>query len=567
MNMTFRRHIAAIAAVLLSLAGASAQSTDFIDGLKLYQDGNLQEATRILTKEIALNPDNDAAYYYLANIFRDSGKPEEAERAEKNFTKAVELDPDNYWYKYMLAIFYEETGRSELSTPLFEDLVKRHPKKSSLYFDVARAYLRQNDIEQALKWIDRIESAAGKSDMIACTRLDLMIKQDGGKEDRAYEYLENYYRDFKSPRLASMLGEYYQKIYIDSTAISYFNQALEMDNSYAAAYFGRAHSWQGLRKYDDYFSDMFRFMQNEEISGAAKADYIQHLMENPKFVSVFLPSVDSLVNAARETHLSDSTLNYVAGLYYFRTERKAKAAEIMMQNMNFHPDNFSIGFQYLLLLYYADSMNHATDVATILLQRFPEHSEPLIIRGSAFRALKQYDSAIEDYEAYVSRAPGDSTTIVNGYPSLGDLYFECNQLQKAISCYKKVLKVDPDNWLVLNNYSYFLALSGKNLKQAKEMSGRCIKANPDNPTYLDTYAWILHLMGQDTEAKAIFKHAMIYGGKEEAPILDHYAEVLFSLGEYDMAFIYWNHAKSLDTGGALGLDEKIKARRDQYNAR
>ena len=564
--MNLKKHITAAIAALVSLISASAQSTDYIDALKMYRDGDIPGATSALRKEIALHPDNDAAYYYLASLLQESRNPEEVETAERYFRKAAEIDPDNYWYKYMLALFYEETGRSELAAPLLEDLVERHPKKSSLYFDAARAYLRQNDIESALKWIDKIESAAGKSDMIACTRLDLMIHQDKGKEERAYGYLENYYKDFKSPRIASMLGEYQQKLFNDSTAIAYFNEALEMDNSYAAAYFGRAHSWQGLRKYDNYFADMGKFMANEEIAGATKADYIQHVMENPKFVAAFLPSVDSMVNTAREAHVADSTLNYVAGLYYFRTERKAKAAEILMQNMNFHPKSFSVGFQYLLLLYYAQSLEHTTEVATILLQRFPDHSEPLLIRGSAFRQLKQYESAIEDYEEYVSRAPGDSTTIVNGYPSLGDMYFECNQQQKAFSCYKKVLKVAPDNWLVLNNYAYYLSLTGKNLKTAKEMSGRCIKANPDNPTYLDTYAWILHLMGQDTEAKAIFKHAMLYGGKDEAPILDHYAEVLFSLGEYDMAFIYWNHAKSVDKEGTLKIEEKIQARKAERNS-
>ena len=108
---------------------------------------------------------------------------------------------------------------------------------------------------------------------------------------------------------------------------------------------------------------------------------------------------------------------------------------------------------------------------------------------------------------------------------------------------------------------YFLSLEGKKLKKALAMSRKTIEAEPDNPTYLDTYAWILHLLGQDVEAKAMFKHAMLYGGKEQATILDHYAEVLYSLREFDLAYIYWNQAKALDTTGELKIDEKVRERK------
>ena len=90
---------------------------------------------------------------------------------------------------------------------------------------------------------------------------------------------------------------------------------------------------------------------------------------------------------------------------------------------------------------------------------------------------------------------------------------------------------------------------------------KAITSEPDNPTYLDTYAWILHLLGDDVEAKAIFKHAMLYGGKEQPAVLDHYAEVLYALKEYDLAYIYWNQAKALDTTGELKIEEKIRERK------
>ncbi len=564
MRKTILKNIAAKAVLILSFLiprEAGAQSVDFIDALRYYREGDAEKALSTFRKEIALHPDNDAAYFYMGSLLHENGRQGDAELAEESLRKAVELDSSNYWYTYMLALFYEESGRSELATPLLEGLIGRYPKKSSLYFDTARAYLKQNDIEGALKCIDKIEAAAGRSDMIACTRLDLMIKQDGGKEDRAYAELEKYYQQCRTPRLATMLGDRYQKMFRDSLAINYYNEAIEMDGNCPAAYFGRAHSWQGLRQYGLYFEDMGHFMKNEEIPARTKAEYLQTVMENPQFVRAFLPQVDSLFSCARETHVADSTINYVTGLYYYRTERPVEAASILMQNMNFHPESFTVGFQYLLLLYYSKSWRHTAEVSTILLQRFPSQRDPLLVRASAEREENNYKDAIRDYEAYIAYAPTDSATIMNGYPPLGDAYYYLGDWQNAFNCYKKALKVVPDSPLLLNNYAYFMALQGKNLKKAREMSRRCVEREPDNPTYLDTYAWILHLMGQDLEAKAHFKHAMLYGGKEQAAVLDHYAEVLYSLGETDLARIYWNQAKSLDRDGSLKIDEKLKERK------
>ena len=76
--------------------------------------------------------------------------------------------------------------------------------------------------------------------------------------------------------------------------------------------------------------------------------------------------------------------------------------------------------------------------------------------------------------------------------------------------YEKVLRIDPRNLTVLNNYAYLLATQGGDLRKAEQMSQITIREEPDNSVYLDTYGWILHLQGQDQLAlfylnKALWK--------------------------------------------------------------
>ena len=57
--------------------------------------------------------------------------------------------------------------------------------------------------------------------------------------------------------------------------------------------------------------------------------------------------------------------------------------------------------------------------------------------------------------------------------------------------FDNILKEDPENVMVLNNYAYYLSEDNENLDKAEKMSKITITKEPENSTYLDTYAWIL----------------------------------------------------------------------------
>lgn len=555
-------HVVVLLAGLLSLVPAAAQSPTFFDAVRAMNENRFADASRLLTKEIEDNPDNDAAYFYLADVLCADKQNPDLAKVESYYKKAAELAPDNYWYKYTLALFYQQTERPELCSALLEELLKSHPKKSDLYFSVANAYLQQNDVDKAISSIQRISDIGGRNETICITMMDLLMKQGKGKE--AYAYLEEYFKECKSPRLASMLGDWYQQTYRDSLALDCYNQAIGMDPTYSPAYYGRANVYRNQRRYDDYFTDINRFISDPSIQPVAKADYLQNIVSSDQFVSAFTPEVDSMMIAAHLAHPTDTLINDILCVYYYRTGRDHYSIELSRQSAEIFPDSYSLAFRHLMMLYYCKAFSGAAEYSTLMLQKWPDLPDPLLIRAEAYRVLETYGAAIADLEAYAARSPKDSATIMRTAPYLGDLYFKSGQVNKAFKQYDKALRVAPDNSMVLNNYAYYMSLGKIKLKKAKAMSKKTIEAEPDNPTYLDTYAWILHLLGEDVEAKAIFKHAMIYGGKEEATILDHYAEVLYALKEYDLAFIYWNQAKALVTGEELQkLETRIKERKQQ----
>ena len=539
----FLRTIVVVFALLLGSAGLHAQSVRFIDAMKNYQAGEYTEARKLFEAEVKENPENDAAWYYLSAIAStDEARLQEAETFLK---KAVALSPDNFWYRYTLAMMYVNTDRRELAVPVLEQLSADYPKKSDLQLDLINLYLSENDVEKALATLDRIDAIRGKNEIVGLTRAELKLKQPGAEPDSIYGELADYYEECRSPRIASILGDYYAGTYRDSLALRYYDEALSIAPDYTPAWYGKAGVYQMLRQYDRFFTSFSHVIRDPNVQTRAKAEYVDQLLANPQFVRTFAEDFEQMMLDLRSIHPDDPLISNLIGSYYYRTNRPQLSVEVMRESMERNPEIEDCALQYLLLLYTLQSWPELAEDATVAIQRFPTNQDLLQLRAIANSQQKNYEAAVEDYQAILKLNPRDTTVAKVTYASIGDTYYQLGDSKKAFSYYEKALKIDPDYNPVLNNYAYYLSLEGKNLKKAKEMSRKTITTEPDNPTYLDTYAWILHLLGDDIEAKALFKHAMLYGGKESRTILTHYAIVLEKLGETDLANIYYNQAKAM----------------------
>jgi tetratricopeptide (TPR) repeat protein len=119
-----------------------------------------------------------------------------------------------------------------------------------------------------------------------------------------------------------------------------------------------------------------------------------------------------------------------------------------------------------------------------------------------------------------------------------------------------VLKLDPQNTYVLNNYSYFLSLKNQDIELAEKMAKKLNEIAPGNSAYQDTYAWALFKQKKYSEAKIWAEKSITNGGSVNSTILEHYGDILFKNGEVTKALEYWQKAKSLGSESLL-LERKI----------
>ena len=567
MNHKILRYIFILFLSVLSVVRVEAQplkalyENHVLDAVQKYNNGNYDAAIGILNAVLEKDPDNDAACYYLAlsYIFKN-----ELEAAESLLKKAVELDRSNFWYRQRLATLYSMTSRGELAIDIYEKLLLDFPKKSDIYLELVELYAAQKEVDKALQTIDEIEKVFGVTETLAVYRFNLLSMAQ--RQDEAFKSLEAYNEKYSSPYVLSTLADWQISMYKDSTALAYYNEALDLDSEYAPAQIGKAEVLRMRRDYGGFFSMLNKFVGNEGAAVKSKTDYLMAVIQrtDPKFVRSFSRQIDTAVTELVGMHAKDSLALELAGLWYYSSGRNAKAAEYFKKNVREYPQSLSATAGYVEFLMYAQMWDELASEGRRAYDVFTDEPSFLEMASVGDYNMERYDKVLELCDKVLEVAPSDSSRTLRAWSTKGDIYYRQGDAKKAYKAYDKALKINPDYIYVLNNYAYYLSEEGKNLKKAYEMSKKTVEKEPENATYLDTFGWIVHLLGRPMEAKPFFKRAMLHGGKDSAVILDHYAEVLFALKEYDLAFVYWNLAKQKNASGEVeGLDEKVAQKRKE----
>ncbi|MBR5563173.1 MAG: tetratricopeptide repeat protein [Bacteroidales bacterium] len=532
-----------------------------LTAVQKYDAGQVDDAIKMLLPIVELDPTNDAAYYYLAQSYI---KKKEPDAAELYLQKAVELDRNNFWYRQRLATLYAATSRGELAISIYEQLLIDFPKKSDIYFELVELYAAMGEIDKALETIEEVEKVFGVTEALAVYRFNLLRMTE--RQEEAFKSLEAYNEKYSSPYVLSTLADWHISQYNDSTALAYYNEALDLDSSYAPAQLGKAEVLRMRRDYGGFFSMLNKLVRNEETAVGVKTDYLMAVVQRtePKFLRTFSSELDTVMTGLISKHAKDSAALELAGLWYYKTSRNEEAARYFKINANEHPSSLNATAGYVEFLMYAEMWDDLASEGRKAFEVFPSEPAFLELASIGDYNMGRYDEVMELCDKVLEVAPRDSSRTLRAWSTKGDLYHNAGDFKKAYKAYDKALKINPDYEYVLNNYAYYLSVEGKKLKKAYEMSKKTIEKEPNNATYLDTFGWIVYLQGRPMEAKPFFKRAMLYGGKDSAVILDHYAEVLFALKEYDMAFVYWSLAKQKNSEGEVpDLDEKIQQKKQE----
>lgn len=347
-----------------------------------------------------------------------------------------------------------------------------------------------------------------------------LLFSEGKGEQAAGIYLElmkKYPGKFTNAYTLTLLGNQSLAEYKDSLALENFDKALMISPDYTPAILGKSEVYRMRGNIPGFFATVNEMVQNPSLNPSYKSNYINQLLQHIdyNFYRMWGAQLDSLVAVCANVHPTDSSALRLAGSWFYGTERKEKGREYFSRFVEAYPE--SIDAQYLQLQVMMDEGSSAKDI-------------------------------IAQCETIIRVGGEKNPRVMPALATIGDTYHQLGQDRNAYKAYERALKADPEYLPVLNNYAYYLCLSGKKLKKAEAMSKITVEKDPDNATYLDTYGWILYLQKKYQQAKPYFKHAMLYGGRDSATILEHYAKVLDALGENDLAKSFYMLAEKKKSG-------------------
>lgn len=150
--------------------------------------------------------------------------------------------------------------------------------------------------------------------------------------------------------------------------------------------------------------------------------------------------------------------------------------------------------------------------------------------GIIQRELGQYDAALASFEQAGSADSKNATAFLNR----GMLLEFLGREKEARDMYNRVLGVDPENTMALNNLAFLAAESGDNLDQAMTLAEHAKKRMPNNPNISDTLGYVYYKKNLNSEAIRIFKQ-VVEDDPKNATFRYHLAMALLKQGDKQQA--------------------------------
>jgi tetratricopeptide (TPR) repeat protein len=198
-----------------------------------------------------------------------------------------------------------------------------------------------------------------------------------------------------------------------------------------------------------------------------------------------------------------------------------------------------------------DLTQQATDNYKEILKTSATSSDIWLRLGVLQRQLGQSDASLASFEQAGNTNPKSRDAFLNQAQLLEAL----GRRKEAFDAYNKVLGIDPDNWLALNNLAFMSAESGSNLNQAQTYAERAKKEKPNSPQVADTLGYVYLQKNLNTQAAEIFRQN-VTAFPENADFRFHLAMALLKQGDKQGA--KQEASKALQSANP-DLQSKIKA--------
>ncbi len=478
----------------------------FLDACTQKQLGNLDKAIELYDEVIASNPNYASAYFEKASILFSK---KDVKSAIELTQKAISLQPKNHWYRLQLGEIYLLMADYENGAKVYEELIKLNPDEKDYYYQLLQIYTQAFDENNTIKTIGRIEKKwSSTNELILIQKQCYAIFAEANMKKKDYQNALKYYQkieelDPEDPYIHASLANYY---------------LIQKDK-------------------EKTFSNLVKSVANKELDYKTKiqvliAVYGNSVDENQEDFNHFF----TLLQDMSKQYPQEKTIWELLATGYTRNQDFKKAEESLKNAIHlgnipktYQPNNYQIYQSLLFLQSQLEESDSLILYAQKTIELYPEQPIPYLLLGANQLYKNNLSEAQKALEQGLEMVVADSILLEEFYSNLAQVHYQKKESDKAFAYFDKALELNPNNYIVLNNYAYYLSEEGKNLDKALQMSKKVVDKYPQMPTYIDTYAWVLFKRKEYKEAYKAMQNIINQKEKWSSTITLHYEEILKAL--------------------------------------
>jgi tetratricopeptide (TPR) repeat protein len=290
----------------------------YLRGVDLYAKNDFQMAIKMLEKSVEINPNYALTWAHLGRSYNATasfqfGGREQYRKAQAAYEKALSLQPTQIETRVYMANMFTDTGRVEQAVPLLREALKANSNHAEAHWELGYAYRFAGALQESVSECERARqldpgvklNSSALNSYFYLRRYDKFLQSLPKNDDSAFVL---FYRG---------LGEHYKKNW--KQAARDFDRAFELDRSLLHSQIGKALS-HGIRKQTQQGLEILHAAENrinERAVGDAEAIYkvaqaygmvgdrgsalrvLRHSIESGFFAYPYLAS-DPLLNTLRK---------------------------------------------------------------------------------------------------------------------------------------------------------------------------------------------------------------------------------------------------------------------------
>ena len=529
----------------------------FIEGMKQQKLGNAQTAVSLFSKCLEIDPNSAATMFELANIHMGNG---DMTSASLLLEKSIEINPENKWYKILLARIYQQTKQFEKAANLYGILFEENPDEME---NLEYLYMKAGMLSSAEKYdksiaaFDLLESKLGFNEQVIMAKQQVFVS--AGKTDEAAAEI-NKLIEFnpEDTRYYGLMADMYLDQGDSIKALEYYNRILEVDPNNGFVQFSLAGYYQKMNDSVKAYEHTREGFKNENLDIDTKLQMYLMLTGNPQS-GISKQQANELLGLLRAMYSDDYRVNVLYADILSQNDQLEEARTQLLKVLETNKEDYLIWERLLMLDNDLLDFDNLYIHSQSAIELFP--SQPMLYALHAVSCLQKekYDETLKILDEGKAYLTDNHPLAVQFELYKAEANYKLDRVGEAFKAFDEVVKLDPENYMALNNYAYYLSIRNENLEKAERMSGKTVQANPQNSTYLDTYAWILFKQKNYKLAKFYIESAIQNGGDQNGVILEHYGDILSLLGEKEKAMEYWKKALEAEAGEESEfLEDKIE---------